>query len=155
MSPMDYIKDNVSVTSARKLLYGCVFKKFRIKTDEREENLMLAKVAIVIVALFFPCCFCVFKEIINALNMVMGKDLSEKQAKNFRELVAWSDDERIDFKTFCGICALCERLLAIEYCPHMPGKKADPCHEVKTKTNKSSFLFCYVIDAILDRNCRF
>lgn len=44
MSPMDYIKENVSVTSARKLLYGCVFKKFRIKTDEHEENLILAKV---------------------------------------------------------------------------------------------------------------
>lgn len=45
MTPMDYIKDNVSVTSARKLLYGCVFKKYRMKTDkENQENLVLGKV---------------------------------------------------------------------------------------------------------------
>lgn len=83
----------------------------------------------------------IFKEIINALNMVMGKDLSEKQAKDFRELVAWSDDEQIDFKTFCGICALCERLLAKDYCPHMSDKKADPCHEVKKKKTKVRCLY--------------
>lgn len=63
--------------------------------------------------------------------MVMGKRLSEKQAKEFRDLLGWNDADTVDFKTFCGICALCERLLAMEYCPHMPGRNADPCHEVK------------------------
>lgn len=47
MSPIDYIKDNVSVTSARKLLYGCVFKRLRIRADEEhEENLILGGVKI-------------------------------------------------------------------------------------------------------------
>lgn len=46
MSPMDYIKDNVSVTSARKLLYSCVFKKFRFKIEDEEveENWIPGKV---------------------------------------------------------------------------------------------------------------
>lgn len=57
----------------------------------------------------------------------MGKNLSEKQAKEFKELMGWNDNDCIDFKTFCGICALCERLLAAS---RMPGKKVDPCHEV-------------------------
>lgn len=71
----------------------------------------------------------------------MGKNLSESQEKNFRELLAWAEDEKIDFKTFCGVCALCERLLASEYCPHMPDKKSDPCHEVLKKTKDCVLFF--------------
>lgn len=127
---MDYIKDNVSITSARKLLYGCVFKRFRIKTDEEhEENLILGKVKIATGLISLLYIFSL-QELISALNMIMGKSLSEKQAKEFRELLGWDDADTINFKAFCGICSLCERILAAEYCPHMPAKKADPCHEV-------------------------
>lgn len=76
-----------------------------------------------------------FKDVLSSLNTVMGKDLSEHQAKQFRTLLGWNDNDKIDFKTFCGICALCERMLAAEYCPHMLGKKADPCHEVTNLLN--------------------
>lgn len=70
------------------------------------------------------------KDLIKALNTVMGKDLTEKQATKFEELLGWKDNDLINFKTFCGICAFCERFFASEYCLHMPGRKADPCHEV-------------------------
>lgn len=29
MTPLDYVADNVHITSSRKLLYNCVFNKFR------------------------------------------------------------------------------------------------------------------------------
>lgn len=63
----------------------------------------------------------------------MGKPLNEKQLNYFKGLVGWSECEEIDFKTFCGIGALCERLLAHEFCPQVPSKKLDPCHEVRNK----------------------
>lgn len=60
----------------------------------------------------------------------MGRKLTEEQGKRFRGLVGWKDEEVFDFKTFCGLCALCERILAPEYCQKLPNKKADPFHEV-------------------------
>lgn len=38
MSPMDYIKDNISISSPRKLLYRCVFQKCKIETEEGDED---------------------------------------------------------------------------------------------------------------------
>lgn len=48
MSPTDYLKDNVRITSARKLLYGSVFKKFQIRTEDQQfhENLILGAVKV-------------------------------------------------------------------------------------------------------------
>lgn len=61
---------------------------------------------------------------------MMGKNMTDKQRNHVKGLVSWSDEEEMDFKTFCGLCAFCERLLAPEYYPQLPSKKADPCHEV-------------------------
>lgn len=67
----------------------------------------------------------------KGLNLMMGKDLTKEQLERYHQLVGWKDNDQIDFKTFCGICALCERLLAPEYCVQLPDRKTDPCHEVK------------------------
>lgn len=34
MTPMEYIKNNVSISSARKLLYNCVFNKHKIEYED-------------------------------------------------------------------------------------------------------------------------
>lgn len=60
----------------------------------------------------------------------MGKPLNERQYTYFKSSMGWNDDDVLDFKTCCGIFALCERLLAPEFCPQMPDRKCDPCHEV-------------------------
>lgn len=118
LTPLEYVREHVSVTSARKLLYGCIYNKIKneLSEDQEVEIKLLPGTSI-----------------IPALNLMMGKDLSEKQSQEFHELIGWKDDDQIDFKTFCGLCALCERLLAPEYCVQFPGKKADPCHEVRTQ----------------------
>lgn len=61
---------------------------------------------------------------------MMGKKLTDEQMERFRGLVGWRDDDIFDFKTFCGVSALCERILAPEYCQNLPSRKVDPCHEV-------------------------
>lgn len=71
-----------------------------------------------------------YQEIPAALGEMMGHPLSRSQLDWFQNLVGWSEDDTFDFKTFCGLCALCERLLAPEYYPQLPSKRLDPCHEV-------------------------
>lgn len=62
---------------------------------------------------------------------MMGKPMNDKQKSYIQQLINWNKEDLIDFKTFCGLCALCERLLAPEYCPQLPDRKTDPCHEVR------------------------
>lgn len=64
------------------------------------------------------------------LDLIMGKPLNEKQCFYFKNLIGWNDEDIFDFKTCCGLFALCERLLAPEFCPQLPDRKKDPCHEV-------------------------
>lgn len=71
---------------------------------------------------------------------MMGKTMSIKQSDHFRQLIDWDDDDLYDFQTFCGLCAVCERLLAPEYNPQTPDRKADPCHEVSISYEEKCFI---------------
>ncbi|XP_008197167.1 uncharacterized protein LOC103314071 isoform X1 [Tribolium castaneum] len=115
MTPLQYIQNNVSITSPRKLLYNCIFNKFKIDELEATSERKIRG-----------------KDIQSALNLMMGKAMTQKQATYIRDLIGWRDDDVMDFKTFCGLCALCERLLAPEYCAQLPDRKSDPCHEIET-----------------------
>ncbi|KAJ8916127.1 hypothetical protein NQ315_004494 [Exocentrus adspersus] len=115
MTPLDYVRENVSISSARKLLYNCIFNKFRMEGDgdsdcERRlhgENLQ------------------------KCLDLVMGKPMLNKHSEYYKQLVGWKETDVYDFKTCCGIFALYERLLAPEYYPQLPDRKTDPCHEIE------------------------
>lgn len=37
MTPLDYIRENVSITSTRKLLYNCIFNKFKMDIEDDHE----------------------------------------------------------------------------------------------------------------------
>lgn len=37
MTPLDYVRENVSISSTRKLLYNCIFNKFKIETEGEQE----------------------------------------------------------------------------------------------------------------------
>lgn len=72
----------------------------------------------------------------------MGKSLKDEQYISFKELLGLNDDDILEFKTCCGIFALCERLLAPDFCPQLPDRKIDPCHEVSLlKKNIRLLLF--------------
>lgn len=74
----------------------------------------------------------------------MGKAMNEVQIKKYRELIGWNDEDLYDFKTFCGLCALCERVLGPELYPQMPDKKFDPCHEVSCNTILVKVMIRYI-----------
>ncbi|KAJ8926518.1 hypothetical protein NQ314_021120 [Rhamnusium bicolor] len=116
MTPIDYVKENVSITSARKLLYNCIFNKFKMDADD--DHVYERKLS--------------GKSLQACLNLIMGKPMTQKQAKYFKDLIGWEESDIFDFKTCCGIFALCERLLAPEFCPRIPDRKTDPCHEIET-----------------------
>ncbi|KAK9744704.1 hypothetical protein QE152_g7472 [Popillia japonica] len=116
LTPMDYIKESINITSSRRLLYNCIFNRHKIEYEEDEENQERIMSG---------------KEIPAALGEMMGHPLSRSQLDWFQNLVGWSEDDTFDFKTFCGLCALCERLLAPEYYPQLPSKRLDPCHEIE------------------------
>lgn len=61
----------------------------------------------------------------------MNKPLNETQATNFHALMGWLFDATYSFRTFSAICAICERLLAAEFYPNLPGRQEDPCEAVK------------------------
>lgn len=62
----------------------------------------------------------------------MGRALNERQFQYIKDLVGWIQTDIFDFKTCCGIFALCERLLAPEFCSKLPDRKTDPCREVSS-----------------------
>lgn len=69
---------------------------------------------------FLPAC----------LDLIMGKPLEPKHLNYFKNLLGWNENDLLDFKTCCGVFALCERLLAPDFCPQLLDRKSDPCHEV-------------------------
>lgn len=36
MTPLEYVRDHINITSVRKLLYNCIFNKFKMEADEED-----------------------------------------------------------------------------------------------------------------------
>lgn len=66
-----------------------------------------------------------------ALGEVLGRPLSDEQLKYLKNLIGWEDSDLLDFRTWGGLCALCERLLGPQFITSFPSRLADPCHEVE------------------------
>nr|CAD7600776.1 unnamed protein product [Timema genevievae] len=71
------------------------------------------------------------QNVAKALGEVMGCTLPEHQAKYFRELLGWTDSDLLDFRSWAGVCALCERLLGPQFTFQVAPRAQDPCHEVE------------------------
>ncbi|KAK5641731.1 hypothetical protein RI129_010278 [Pyrocoelia pectoralis] len=121
MTPLQYVTDYVFVSSSRKPLYNHIFKKFINENDSENEHQRVL----------------LGKNVLLALNEVMSKDFNNDQGIKIRNLIEWDDDTEITFKTFCGLSALCERLLAPDYPLLLLPKHEDPCHEIETIDFKS------------------
>nr|CAD7403668.1 unnamed protein product [Timema cristinae] len=114
MTPMQYIRMHVSISSGRRLLYNRVFNRYKedLDDDEMERRMLGQNVA-------------------EALGEVMGCTLSEHQAEYFRELLGWTDSDLLDFRSWAGVCALCERLLGPQFTFQVAPRAQDPCYEVE------------------------
>ena len=61
----------------------------------------------------------------------MGRPLTQEQCKYIKDLIGWQDSDLLDFRTWGGLCALSERLLAPQFIHSLPSRDLDPCHEVE------------------------
>ncbi|XP_066256818.1 uncharacterized protein [Euwallacea similis] len=111
MTPVEYLQENVTISSERKLLFNCIFNKFKTDTDLKLERKMSGHV------------------MQEALDLLMGRPMTPEEATRFKNLVGWGDS--VDFKTFCGIAALCERIMAPSYFSRLADRKTDPSHEIE------------------------
>nr|CAD7267073.1 unnamed protein product [Timema shepardi] len=114
MTPMQYIRMHVSISSGRRLLYNRVFNRYKedLDDDEMERRMLGQNVA-------------------EALGEVMGCTLSDHQAEYFRELLGWTDSDLLDFRSWAGVSALCERLLGPQFTFQVAPCAQDPCYEVE------------------------
>lgn len=48
MTPMEYARESVTITSSRKLLYNCIFNKYKMEQDDDNDykRKLLAKVLV-------------------------------------------------------------------------------------------------------------
>ncbi|XP_050503692.1 uncharacterized protein LOC114326279 [Diabrotica virgifera virgifera] len=116
LTPIEYVKDNIYITSPRKLLYNCIVEKYRMENDDENEcDRQL------------HC-----KQMRSCLDLIMGKPLKDQQFDYFKDLVGWNEEDIFGFKICCGIFALCERIMAPQICRQLPNRKEDPCHEIET-----------------------
>ncbi|XP_022916455.1 uncharacterized protein [Onthophagus taurus] len=113
MTSVEYVRNHVVITSSKKFLYNHILNRNKTEFDLEDGQPRELQ----------------GKNMRKALNEMMGTSLNDEQFERFRDLIEWSDEDVFDFKTFCGICALCERLLGPEFC--FLGKNEDPCEELE------------------------
>ncbi|XP_048507650.1 uncharacterized protein LOC105685921 [Athalia rosae] len=101
MSSLDYLSRHVFVTPGRKLIFRRAFNRY-FEEDENGVKHMLPD------------------NIPVALEEVMGRSLAEDQSLKFKNTVG-DITVPVDFRTWCGICAAAERLLA-----PLPPRDTDP-----------------------------
>lgn len=118
MTPLEYVSKHIAITSGCKLLYSTVFNRHKRDVDEEEDTDSLDRRIY-------------GEKIITALGEVMGRPFTDDEAIYFHKLVGWKDNEWIDFRTWAGICALCERLLGPKFCSQLPSRDTDPCNEIE------------------------
>lgn len=101
LTPLQYLNKHVCVTSGRKLIFGRIFAKFNEETSQGERRIS-------------P------NDVEEALQEVVGKALTDEQRSYLRTVIG-EITESLNFREWCGLCAVVERLL----CP-LPPKASDP-----------------------------
>ncbi|XP_011311961.1 uncharacterized protein [Fopius arisanus] len=101
MKPLDYLGKFVFLTPGRKLIFGRTFNKFYEDTMDGLRYIQ-------------P------NELMEALQEVMGRPFTEEQMLKFGEIMG-EIKEPLNFRTWCGVCAICERLLS-----PLPPRDVDP-----------------------------
>ncbi|XP_065208841.1 uncharacterized protein LOC135837479 [Planococcus citri] len=112
LTSLDYLKLHVYITNKSHLIYNEVFK-IHIDPELNETRLLPSS------------------KIITALEQVMGRSFTQIEQQEVSELIDLKEKSHVDFRTWCGICAMCERLLAVNFAQKYLSTEEDPCHEVE------------------------
>ncbi|RZF41664.1 hypothetical protein LSTR_LSTR012921 [Laodelphax striatellus] len=114
MTPLEYIRQHVSITSGRRMLYNLVFNRHRENSDMEVEDRRISG-----------------EKIIAALGEMMGRPMTEEESNKFQGLVGWTNEDRLDFRAWCGLCALCERIMGPSFSSQVVSQEIDARHEVE------------------------
>ncbi|XP_039285411.1 uncharacterized protein LOC111049495 [Nilaparvata lugens] len=114
MTPLEYIRQHVSITSGRRMLYNLVFNRHRENADMEVEDRRISG-----------------EKIIAALGEMMGRPMTEEESNKFQNLVGWTDADLLDFRVWCGLCALCERIMGPSFSSQVVSQEIDARHEVE------------------------
>ncbi|XP_011332827.2 uncharacterized protein LOC105276697 [Ooceraea biroi] len=101
LTSLQYLNKHAYVTSGRKLIFGRIFNRFIEESSYNARRIS-------------P------NDIEEALQEVIGKALTDEQ-KFYLKSVMGEVTEPLDFREWCGLCAVVERLL----CP-LPSRESDP-----------------------------
>ena len=101
LKPLDYLGRHVYVSDSRKLTFGRVFNRYREESSEGPRYLLS-------------------HHLFEALQEAMGRPLSVADVDLLRDSLG-DVGERLDFRTWCGVCAFAERCL-----PDLPPQQQDP-----------------------------
>ncbi|XP_051153550.1 uncharacterized protein LOC127276899 isoform X2 [Leptopilina boulardi] len=101
MTPLDYLGKHVFVSEGRKLIFSRVLSKYCNKSLNEDRYIL-------------P------NDIFSALEEIIGKSLSDNQEKHLENVVG-KISVPLDFRKWCGVCAIVERLLC-----NLPTKELDP-----------------------------
>ena len=98
---MDYLGKHVFLTDERKLIFSRVFNRYCNESSNGARRI-------------FP------DDVLTALQEIMGTPLNLKH-ETFLESIVGNISENLDFRKWCGMCAVAERLLS-----SLPPKQLDP-----------------------------
>ncbi|XP_059488999.1 uncharacterized protein LOC132204488 [Neocloeon triangulifer] len=118
MTPLQYAQQLVQVSRSRKLLYNEIFDQRRIENGMENELRMIN-----------------FNVLPESLSKVMGREVGEDDLHFLANLLAlpepvWQEPATLDFRTFCGLCAIAERVLGTRWGLLEPSE-IDPKHLVE------------------------
>ncbi|XP_043272132.1 uncharacterized protein [Venturia canescens] len=101
LTPLSYLGKHVSLTSGRKLIYGRAFSRYY---EEGMDGLRIIQA----------------NDVNDGLDEILGKPMREDEKLRLTEAIG-PIVESLNFRTWCGLCAAVERLIA-----PLPSRDIDP-----------------------------
>ncbi|XP_014205554.1 uncharacterized protein LOC106637326 [Copidosoma floridanum] len=101
LEPLDYLGQHVYASETRKLIFERAFSRHREETSEGPRQLQGSN-------------------LYEALAEVLGRSVSSDEITRLDGILGDVGERRLDFRTWCGVCALAERIL-----PELPDKSVD------------------------------
>ncbi|XP_065352347.1 uncharacterized protein LOC135947414 [Cloeon dipterum] len=119
MTPLQYAQQLIQISRSRKLLYNEIFNKHREDSGMENEARSIK-----------------MKVLPTILTEVMGREISSEDLKLLSELLGLPDDKwkqpsTLDFRTFCGVCAIAERVFGARW-GLLETEHKDPKHLVES-----------------------
>lgn len=55
--------------------------------------------------------FIFVQKLLIALGEVMGRPFTDQEAKDFQQIIGWTNNQILTYREWCGLCGAAERLM--------------------------------------------